>query len=339
MATNQPSQIQRRDEVIKLCVDKVQDSAMTLAQHGIDPDVFAGVVREAVLMSPNIIDCTNKSLAVAFRQACRDGLVPDNRQAAIIPYKREAKFLPMKEGLMLIAHQDCGAEIRAGHIRQGDKVTMVDRTGSGEDPTIEIERPTDYFEHPEGELIGCWAWVKFPGQTAHLRTWRKEDIRKAMAASASGDRGAWGAWPHRMAEKAVIKSLLNSLRYMQTSKRLTAILDDDRPQPTGIVIDAKVEEVAEEPVVKPAAAKKEKKEKSEKQKAQAKQAAPPPAEDGDPGPGDQGFFPSDDDETQPDGLTQPAGLTDPDLPESLDRRAQAEPEPEQTESEYDETDL
>lgn len=270
MSSTNVSRRERMQLVTTMCRNAIFDSAHTLAQHGLDPEAFAGVVREALLTSPEIIDCTDQSLARAFRKSCRDGLIPDGVQAAITTRKKmikqpdgskvwakEAVFWPMKDGLQKLAHEDMGAEIRSGHVREGDVVRVTDSTGMGKDPTIEIEFPTDYFERPQGKLVGVWCWIKIPGQTARLFRWRREQIDKAKAASKTTYEGRpWDVWEDRMAEKAIIKSSINSLRYLGLSERLKSALaeEDDfmaieGPSAEVVALPARNEEqpVADEP--------------------------------------------------------------------------------------------
>lgn len=60
---------------------------------------FVRVAMTAIRTSPSLVECSRPSLFNAFIQAAQDGLLPDGREGAIVPFKGNAKWMPMVGGL------------------------------------------------------------------------------------------------------------------------------------------------------------------------------------------------------------------------------------------------
>ena len=218
----------------------VRSSAMTLAQYGMDPDNFAEVVCEALLSNPDIMDCTEESIAKALRGACQDGLIPNGREAAITAFRdrqkgtMQATYLPMKEGMARLAWEALQAELHTGIIREGDAVKVSQ--GAGIFQSIEIGR--NPFREIEGEVKGCYLWCHLPFEKfPRLILWRKEDIDRRRAASFASENGPWNKWYAEKAQTSIAKHFLTSIRHLITSSRksgqLLAVVEADTQREIG----------------------------------------------------------------------------------------------------------
>ena len=263
----QPSRMERYDGFQALAHKVIGNARATLATWGLDPKNFADVVVEAVLGNPEVMECSQKSLAKALRECCIAGLVPNGRESVINVYRdlqsgmKTASFQPMKEGLARLAHEVLGLEIHTGLIREGDTVDA--KMGAGIHQTIEVRR--DPFREKEGEIRGCWLWCHLPGeQYPRMMLWRHEDIKRRRDTSPSKDRGPWSKYPGEMAETKIQKRFLITQRHRFGSgvraAQLIAVLDQDSdrelledggipphglppyiPEDTGEVIDTQAE--------------------------------------------------------------------------------------------------
>lgn len=65
----------------------------------IDPKKFIRVMLTAIQTSPKLLECNRQSLYAAAMRAAQEGLLPDAREGAIVPYGGEAKWLPMVAGI------------------------------------------------------------------------------------------------------------------------------------------------------------------------------------------------------------------------------------------------
>ena len=287
---------QLMEQTLQTAVRVVRESPMMLSRRGINAEAFAQIVQEAVLQKPEIILCTPSSLGKAFRSCANYAIVPDGDQGAIVPFGKEAVFMPMVNGLKHIAYDELGIEIRSGAIYDGENIVRLVQ-GVGVEPLIEIEPsdPVAFFKQTEFQPIGAWCWLKVPDERfARLTLYRKHEIDRARSASRAKG-GPWKTWPDRMAEKACVKSALNRLRYMRTdqNKRLFDAMDEDtrseygtqRVDLEGVAIDVTPDEpektapAPDDP--KPAKAKTASKAKPKTQDTKpAEKAKPKPAETG-----------------------------------------------------------
>lgn len=66
----------------------------------IPPERFIRAVITAAQINPDILACQFQSVWLACMRACRDGLIPDGIEGAIVPYKEKATWIPMYRGLL-----------------------------------------------------------------------------------------------------------------------------------------------------------------------------------------------------------------------------------------------
>ena len=69
----------------------------------IRPEQFIRAVITSATINPDLQACSWQSLWLACMRACRDDLLPDGRQGAIVPFKDKATWIPMYQGLLLRA--------------------------------------------------------------------------------------------------------------------------------------------------------------------------------------------------------------------------------------------
>ena len=222
----------------------ILEAPMMLARHGLDPKHFAAVVKEAVLSNPDIISCTQESLARALRKCCRDGIIPDGDSGAIVPFGNEAVAMPMVTGLKHMAYQALGAEIRAGAIYEGDAVEVIQ--GVGVEPMIKVTATgTEFFtDNKDAPVVGAYCWLKLPHEDMpRLTIFKPRDIDRVRASSRAKG-GPWKTWPDRMAVKSCVKSAINDIRYMRDDKSETlfrVVEDDNEAEHGRRVIDGTAE--------------------------------------------------------------------------------------------------
>lgn len=78
-------------DVLKANLTKrAEDFKMVLPSH-ITPEKFQRVVATAALQSPQLLECDRQSLLLAAMKLAQDGLLPDGREAALIPFKTSIK--------------------------------------------------------------------------------------------------------------------------------------------------------------------------------------------------------------------------------------------------------
>ena len=107
----------------------------------IDPDHFIRALITSAQVNPDLQACSFQSLWLACMRACRDNLLPDGREGAIVPFKSNAQWIPMYQGLLKSFRQSGQCKwITADVVREGEMFEhWVDQTG-------------EHFKHiPEGD--------------------------------------------------------------------------------------------------------------------------------------------------------------------------------------------
>jgi recombinational DNA repair protein RecT len=100
-ATPQPQKSQSAVAVFRdRLITREDELAVALEGTGITTKRFIRAAVTAVMVEPDLLECTFQSLWLALLEACRDQLLPDRRQGAIVAYGREAKWIPMVWGLV-----------------------------------------------------------------------------------------------------------------------------------------------------------------------------------------------------------------------------------------------
>src|SRR5262245_5598983 len=71
-------------------------------EAALPPDItyaqFERAATTGMQLNPTIMDCTFASIWTALLRSCRDGLLPDGQEGAIVPYNKIAQWQPMAEG-------------------------------------------------------------------------------------------------------------------------------------------------------------------------------------------------------------------------------------------------
>lgn len=243
----------------------VSQHSETLLSYNIDPKRFAETVTESLLLNPLIIKADPTGLQRAIRACCREGLLPNGREAAIIVNQKTGftSYQTMKEGLLKIIYDATGADFRAGHWKEGDEAEIIE--GAGFDASIRIMRLFTKDPKPR-PVIGAYLWIKEPGKNAEIFIFDAENIAKAKSmGNTYKDDSAWNVWEGKMAEKSVIKSACNSMLYRVASSamknRMIAVIEgEDTDVPAelempaadedGVLIEEE-EEVEQKPEPKP----------------------------------------------------------------------------------------
>lgn len=177
---------------------------------------FKNAAVVAITDNPSILNCKKESVFKAVRTLAGAGLVPDGREAAIVPFKGEAQAMPMVSGLVKIA-------------RNSGKITSLwaDVVYEGESLDIWIEDGERKWNHVQedgsrinamergGKIIGAYAVAKLTDGTVEFQPMSLHEIeqRRKSSANQKGDKptGIWEKWYGEMAKKTVIRNLCKRL--------------------------------------------------------------------------------------------------------------------------------
>lgn len=191
---------------------------MALPSH-ISPEKFQRAAMTALHNSPDIKDCSPESVMNALMKCAQDGLIPDNREAALVKYGQTAQYMPMVYGLIKRMRNSGEVKSVNAHIvYANDQFDYC------------IENGIEHFTHKpclngqRGDIILAYAVIILSDGTPHVEVMRKEDIEKARKAGKAANGPAWSNWYEEMAKKTVIH---RAAKRVPTSSDVEALLQKD----------------------------------------------------------------------------------------------------------------
>ena len=139
--------------------NRVAMSGALLERMGYTVEQYERVCLNALLVSPGLADCTPQSMDIAITHCITAGLIPDGKQAAIIPFKQVATLIPMTDGLTMLAHQATkGLSIRTRVVYAQDDWEYEE----GLRPVVK-HKPNPTADHSDGQVIAAYAVATRPG--------------------------------------------------------------------------------------------------------------------------------------------------------------------------------
>lgn len=200
MATQLTVQQQRANEmtVLRQTIGKMEAQIkMALPAH-IPVEKFHRVAVTAISSNPDLLNVDRTSLFAALMKAAQDGLLPDGREGAIVPFKGKASWMPMVAGIMKkVRNSGEVSDWNAHAVYENDDFDYL----LGDDQRI-YHKPT--MGEP-GPVIGAYSIVKLKDGTVSrdfMPRWRIEKAREQGMAKNSLQ---WTAFYDEGAIKTVIK--------------------------------------------------------------------------------------------------------------------------------------
>lgn len=175
---------------------------------------FQRTVMTAVLVSPDLLEADRASLMVSCIKAATDGLLPDNRDAALVIFNskngndwiKKVQYMPMYAGILKKVRQSGDLASAVTHVvYEKDKFEYF----LGDDERISHE---PYLGKEErGEIIAAYCIAKLKDGTIFREVMPRADIEKVRRSSKSGNddkgnaKGIWLSWYEEMARKTVFR--------------------------------------------------------------------------------------------------------------------------------------
>lgn len=175
--------------------------AKVLPQH-IPPEKFTRMVVTSLQNNPYLLTLNQNSLFGACMAAAHDGLLPDGREAALVPYKGQIKYSPMVWGIVKKIRQAGGLSMLVSEV-----VYEKDKFRKWTDDSGEhIEHEPEPFAD-RGQKVGCFAMLIFEDGSRQIEVMNMKQIRDAQNCS-QADKGPWnGPFADEMVRKTVVKRL------------------------------------------------------------------------------------------------------------------------------------
>lgn len=216
-------------------LDKLQTAGELALPDSVPFKAFKNAAVVAVTDNPGILSCKPQSVFKAVRTLAGAGLVPDGREAAIVPFKGEAQAMPMVAGLVKVARNTGKvASLWAEVVYDGE--TLEVWVEDGERKWNHVNEDGSRLDAMErsGEIRGAYAVAKLVDGTVEFQPMSRAEIEKRRKASANqrseNPTGIWEKWYDQMALKTVIRNLCKRLP-MSTEDMDRIMVEQDQSEP------------------------------------------------------------------------------------------------------------
>jgi recombination protein RecT len=198
---NKPPQLVWRE-----MLEQRKNEIKNMLPSDISPDVFIRAATTATQLNPEILACTWQSRWDACVRACRAGLLPDGQEAAIVPFKNRAQFVPMVQGVLRNIRRSGQLKwIQADVVREGE-IFIREVTHDG---PVFRHVPGNNFQAP---IIGAYAVAGTKDGGFFNKYLSLDEINKHRAFSRAGrEDSPWNQWFEAMAIKTAIHGLGKTL--------------------------------------------------------------------------------------------------------------------------------
>lgn len=163
---------------------------------------FVRVAITALNKTPELVGCDRQSLYNSFMLAAQDGLLPDGREAAIVPFAGKASYMPMVGGILKkIRNSGELKSIVANVVNEGDAFRYwVDEGGEHmlHEPILSDE---------ERKVTHVYALAKTKDDGVFIAVLSVREVEKVRSASKVKGAGPWSQWWEQMAKKTAIRRL------------------------------------------------------------------------------------------------------------------------------------
>lgn len=171
----------------------------------ISPEKFIRVVMTAVQGNAKLLE-NRPALYGAAIKCATDGLLPDGKEAALVPYGLTVQYLPMVAGILKKVRNSGELADLSPHVVYANDVFdyWIDEKGEhlNHRPALTGER---------GDLTHVYAIARTKEGGAYIEVMSKAQIEQVRAVSKAKDNGPWVTWYDEQARKTVIRRLSKRL--------------------------------------------------------------------------------------------------------------------------------
>lgn len=188
----------------------------------VTPIQFERAALDAVLTNPDLALVDRKSLFAELMKCCRDGLVPDGKQAYINVFNSrsgyQATYIPMAEGkINNMSKVDGFSHINAKAVYEGDFFEYGIEMGR----EILNYRPT-FDMKQRGQLLLSFATVTLDNGSSVTEIMQRDDVMRAKASS-RGSSSQHSPWVKHEAEMWVKSAIHRLAKRLPKNNELTEI--------------------------------------------------------------------------------------------------------------------
>jgi phage RecT family recombinase len=214
-------------------LDRIEAERSALALYlpeGVPLDRFMRLARDAVLVQPQLAECSADSVLRALAKCAASGLPLDGKFSSLIVRKSKhgrptASWDPSYRGMVSLA-------LASGLVKdaQGYAVRSADRfeVELGSEPRI-VHVPC--LLPKCGEVIAAYAVATLASGGRVIEVLTLGDIAKIRAMSPAGDSGPWSTWFDEQSRKSALRRLLKRL----PASPARVMMPPTQPQPTATI--------------------------------------------------------------------------------------------------------
>lgn len=199
---------------IKENLDRELVKVQSLLPAHVSFERFTHAASVAIANSEDLKVADGQSVINALVSCAKDGLIPDNREAAIVVYKKKtangdwvkfAQYMPMIDGVLKRARQSGEISIIATRVVYENDQFRAWLDDNGEhihyEPTL----------GSRGDMIGALAYARMKSGEFQFEWLNLDDIEKVRSASKNSDSGPWVNWYESMSRKSAAHRLCRRL--------------------------------------------------------------------------------------------------------------------------------
>ena len=177
----------------------------------VNVDRFMRSAMLAVMRQPKLSDCSVASLVTVVTNAAELGLdfTPAKGHAYIVPYGKEATFMPGYRGLAELARRSGFViDIDAHVVYKNEYDQGLFKIVYGMNPALSH---TPIIVGERGEPIGAYAIAFMKDGTKKPLFMTEEEINKVKKSSPAANSGPWKDWDDEMRKKTAVRRLCKLL--------------------------------------------------------------------------------------------------------------------------------
>lgn len=188
----------------------------------IEPRQFIRAAMTSAALNPDILATSWQSFWNACLRACRDGLLPDGVEGAIVPYKDKANWIAMYQGLLRRFRRSGQFKwVAADLVREGDKFEHWRDEGG--------EHFKHVPAHSDRPIVSTYACALTKEGAFFVAVLSNTEIDKIKRMSkATRDDAPWRLWEDEMRKKSALRRLI---KLLPTARDVIPPDDDDDEPP------------------------------------------------------------------------------------------------------------
>jgi recombination protein RecT len=221
---------------MKVALEERRDEIAGALPEWITPDRFIITTLMAISRNPKLQECSLQSVYLSILECARIGLFPDGKEAALIPFGKNAELMPMVQGIIRLILRSPGVtKVETRVVHDGDKFAF--RYGINPD----IDHVPAFGETNTRPITHAYAIAWRQGTEPTLEVMDVDQIEQARASSRAKNSSAWTQWYGEMARKVVLKRLA---KYLDLSPEASRAIELDHAITGDPNIDGSVDGVS-----------------------------------------------------------------------------------------------